>query len=463
MANPRIDELRRRLDREPGSRLFGQLAEELRKDGDLPEAIRVARTGLAAHPNYPSARMTLGRALFDTGDLAAARGELELVLRGAPDNILASRMLAECLEGQGDFGAALLQYRAALRLAPGDRQADLQIRALEQRLAGSGGGRAGLAPAAPPIAQAPHAPQASPLPQALEPQTKAVSPPRAMAPPSPAPSDLPGSVEPPKPLAHGAPASDPVADFDDFFEPAPSWVRAPGASARPAGEAISLLDEEALTLPGSPFVAPRAAEAPPPAEAALREAPPPPAPAVRAPEIAPPPPETLALDKAPEPPSPSLQAPLTQAFEPSPRIDEDLSFEAPMQAGAGGSDGLTRTDAFEEAPPSPEPLPPAGPTAAEPPASAQVDPPVEAPPVSTSTLAELYFDQGFADKAVQVYEELLEREPQNERARARLIEIKSMSGQAAEGALPDPRAQRRLVLEGKIARLEEMLAAVRRG
>ena len=41
--NPRIDDLRKRLDREPGSRVFAQLAEELRKAGQLPEAIRVAR------------------------------------------------------------------------------------------------------------------------------------------------------------------------------------------------------------------------------------------------------------------------------------------------------------------------------------------------------------------------------------------------------------------------------------
>ena len=122
MANPRIDDLRSRLQREPGSRLFAQLAEELRKDGDLPEAIRVARSGLALHPNYPSARLTLGRALIESGNLTGARSELESVLRGAPDNILASRMLAECLEGLGDLGAALLQFRAALRLNPGDRQ-----------------------------------------------------------------------------------------------------------------------------------------------------------------------------------------------------------------------------------------------------------------------------------------------------------------------------------------------------
>ena len=59
MANPRIDDLRKKLDREPASRLFAQLAEELRKEGDLAEAVRVARQGLSHHPNYPSARMTL--------------------------------------------------------------------------------------------------------------------------------------------------------------------------------------------------------------------------------------------------------------------------------------------------------------------------------------------------------------------------------------------------------------------
>ena len=44
-TNPRIDDLRRRLEREPGSRLFAQLAEELRKAG---EGSRVAGLVLIA-------------------------------------------------------------------------------------------------------------------------------------------------------------------------------------------------------------------------------------------------------------------------------------------------------------------------------------------------------------------------------------------------------------------------------
>ena len=94
-TNPRIEDLRKRIEKDPGSRLFAQLAEELRKDGELEDAIRVAREGLQKHPSYPSARMTLGRALLDTGDWPAARTEFELVLKSASENLAAIRGLAE--------------------------------------------------------------------------------------------------------------------------------------------------------------------------------------------------------------------------------------------------------------------------------------------------------------------------------------------------------------------------------
>lgn len=140
MADSRIDELRRRLEREPGSRLFAQLAEEHRKAGELPEAIRVARAGLTKHPVYPSARLTLGRALLDSGDAAGAKQELEEALRQAPDNILASRFLGQALEQLGELERALGQYAATLKMAPGDQQLAAHIRDLTVRSAASGGG-----------------------------------------------------------------------------------------------------------------------------------------------------------------------------------------------------------------------------------------------------------------------------------------------------------------------------------
>jgi len=95
--NPNLSELRRRLDRDPGSRLFALVVEELRKNGELAEAIRVARDGLAQHPDYTSARISLGQALLESGDAVSAKDEFETVLRRAPDNFVANRLLGECL------------------------------------------------------------------------------------------------------------------------------------------------------------------------------------------------------------------------------------------------------------------------------------------------------------------------------------------------------------------------------
>jgi tetratricopeptide (TPR) repeat protein len=93
--SPRIEELRRRVLRDPASIAFAQLAEEHRRARDYEEAIRVCRMGLAQHPGYLSARVTLGRALIETGQLEEAVHELEQVLRTAPDNLAAFHALED--------------------------------------------------------------------------------------------------------------------------------------------------------------------------------------------------------------------------------------------------------------------------------------------------------------------------------------------------------------------------------
>jgi tetratricopeptide (TPR) repeat protein len=99
---PRIDELRRRLQQDPASIAFAQLAEEHRRRGELDESVRVCRAGLAHHPGYVSAHVTLGRALMALGQHEEARVELEYVLRAAPDNLLALRSLEELREAGRD-------------------------------------------------------------------------------------------------------------------------------------------------------------------------------------------------------------------------------------------------------------------------------------------------------------------------------------------------------------------------
>ena len=103
--NPRIEALRRRVEKDPASIAFAQLAEEYRRGGDYEQAIAICREGLARHPGYLSAQVTLGRALIELGQFDEARKELEAVLRVAPDNLAAIRALAGIHEHLGDADA----------------------------------------------------------------------------------------------------------------------------------------------------------------------------------------------------------------------------------------------------------------------------------------------------------------------------------------------------------------------
>jgi tetratricopeptide (TPR) repeat protein len=99
--NPRIEDLKRRVQSDPASIAFAALAEEFRRMGRHDEAIETCRAGLQRHPAYLSARVTLGRALIETGEYDAAREELETVLRSAPENLAAIRGLAQIHERLG--------------------------------------------------------------------------------------------------------------------------------------------------------------------------------------------------------------------------------------------------------------------------------------------------------------------------------------------------------------------------
>ena len=98
----RIDELRRRVGNDPASVAFAALAEEYRRAGRHEDAISTCMAGLVRHPAYVSARVTLGRALVETGKYDDARVEFEHVLRLAPENLAAIRALAALHERPDD-------------------------------------------------------------------------------------------------------------------------------------------------------------------------------------------------------------------------------------------------------------------------------------------------------------------------------------------------------------------------
>jgi len=118
--NQRIDDLRRRVQKDPASIAFAQLAEECRRAGQFQESVDVCRAGLAIHPGYLSARVTLGRARIELNELDPALTELTTVLKSAPENLAAIRGVAEIHDRRGELAEALAQYRAALALAKND-------------------------------------------------------------------------------------------------------------------------------------------------------------------------------------------------------------------------------------------------------------------------------------------------------------------------------------------------------
>jgi tetratricopeptide (TPR) repeat protein len=130
----RIDDLRRRVQKDPASIAFAQLAEECRRAGQNQEAVDVCRAGLALHPGYLSARVTLGRALIELNELEGALNELLLVLKSAPENLAAIRGLAEIFQRQGLLTEALAQYRAALALARNDPDLQHTVEELARKI-----------------------------------------------------------------------------------------------------------------------------------------------------------------------------------------------------------------------------------------------------------------------------------------------------------------------------------------
>jgi tetratricopeptide (TPR) repeat protein len=132
--SPRIEDLRRRVQKDPASIAFAQLAEELRRAERLEESVEICRAGLNIHPAYLSARVTLGRALIELNQIDDALAELQLVLASAPENLAALRGVAEIHYRRGEHAGALTHYRAALALARNDPDLQQTVDDLARRV-----------------------------------------------------------------------------------------------------------------------------------------------------------------------------------------------------------------------------------------------------------------------------------------------------------------------------------------
>jgi tetratricopeptide (TPR) repeat protein len=127
-----------RVQRDPASLAFAQLADLYRKAGRTGEAIALCREGLARFPHYTAARLILARAHQAEGDLERALAELTAILELSPRDVQSHRLAAEIHRRCGRLDQALTHLDAAVALDPGDRES----RSLLGLLRASGPGEA---------------------------------------------------------------------------------------------------------------------------------------------------------------------------------------------------------------------------------------------------------------------------------------------------------------------------------
>ncbi len=133
-SQARIRDLERRIELDPGSRLFLALAEEYRKAGRLSDALATLQRGLLSHPGYLSAQVALGRAHFEAGQATEAIATFSKVLAADPGNLVSAKSLGDIHLSRGENLEAVKKYKL-YRALSGDRSVEEVIARLEKSLA----------------------------------------------------------------------------------------------------------------------------------------------------------------------------------------------------------------------------------------------------------------------------------------------------------------------------------------
>ncbi|WP_337170411.1 tetratricopeptide repeat protein [Gemmatimonas aurantiaca] len=250
----RIEELRRKFEENP-RRYFAPLANELRKAGELSQAIALCREHLPKQPGHMSGYIVFGQALYESESLSEARSVFEQALALDPENLIALRHLGDIARRQGDPLAARRWYERVLDADPRNDDIAAQLATLSTPAYGS---RAIPQAGGPAIGQTPVPTPGVPMPVV----------------PAPAPDLRPVSFTPSVPVPIiGAVVPTPDAalravDFDEvnarLRTPVPTPLSVPAAFVPtapvvppvvPAALAGDLLDLEAMEMEGDRIVA----------------------------------------------------------------------------------------------------------------------------------------------------------------------------------------------------------------
>jgi tetratricopeptide (TPR) repeat protein len=104
---------------------------EVRRNGDLEQALRWARRAVELEPHVPQFNDTLGTVYEARGDTAAALEALEKAAELPPPQADILFHLGQVLESAGDNTAAVDAYKRALELMPDNVEANEAIKRLD--------------------------------------------------------------------------------------------------------------------------------------------------------------------------------------------------------------------------------------------------------------------------------------------------------------------------------------------
>lgn len=204
-SETRIDDLRRRVIEEPGSRAFVLLAEEYRRDGRLGEALSTLEAGLAVQPDYLAARIALGRGQLEAHLVDQGIRTLERVVRADKTQMVAYRLLVGAHAERGDSASAQHALSEYALLNPQDPE----LQFLTDVAATSGAPQSGGDPSEthrpPPDSEPTAAAVVAPEETEVAPEEAEVvleEPEADSAEQSPEPSQPPFSLAPPEVVAH---------------------------------------------------------------------------------------------------------------------------------------------------------------------------------------------------------------------------------------------------------------------
>ena len=112
--------MERIISQDPSSPLYLPVAERMREQGRVEEAIRLCEERRGRPGQGVGDHVVLGRCYLAAGRLPEARGQFEAAVALDRENVVALKALAGILSHEGQHGAASDFYRAVCRIDPGD-------------------------------------------------------------------------------------------------------------------------------------------------------------------------------------------------------------------------------------------------------------------------------------------------------------------------------------------------------